>query len=175
MKTIKISLQNTAIFWLCFAFFTICSKGVIGQNVEKPIAPFKILLVNGQTFSHTQLQKKRPTALVYFDPECDHCVMFTKELINQKRQLTNQQIVMITFRPPADVKNFGEKMKISSVKNIQMGTEQETFVVRKYYKIYTFPFVATYSASGKLSKIYDKGMNDLAGIRNVVNEIKKLR
>jgi glutaredoxin len=172
---IKTSLQNTTIHWLCFAFFAALSIGAQAQKTERAIAPFKIEITNGQTFSADQLKKNKPTALIYFDPDCDHCEMLTKELLKQHVALKSKQIVMVTYRPPAIVKDFEKKFAVATHKNIIMGTEQEAFIVRKYYSIYTFPFVALYSSNGKPAGIFDKNMNDLPGIKRVIEEIKKLK
>lgn len=172
---IKKLLQNTITYWLCFAFLIVLGSNLQAQKIPATIAPFKITMANGQSFSAAQLIKNKPTALIYFDPDCEHCVLFTKELLQQHKQLKNIQIVMVTYRPLDIIKTYDKSFKLSSFSNIKMGTELETFIVRKYYTIYTFPYIALYKSDGKLAGIYDKDMNDLPAIKKVITAITKLK
>lgn len=171
---IKNTLQNTTAIWLCFAFWLLTGSKLQAQKIPAAIAPFKITMANGQSFSAAQLQKNKPTALIYFDPDCDHCVLFTKELLKQYKGVRNKQIIMVTYRPLPIIKDFENLFKLSSYPSIKMGTEMETFIVRKYYSIYTFPFIALYNSNGKAAGIYNEKMDDAAGIKMVVGKVKQL-
>jgi hypothetical protein len=72
---------------------------------------------------------------------------------------------MITFLPVDILKSFVVKHKIDQYANIYPGTEGDLFFVRDYYKVITLPFVALYSKSGDLLKIYRENFN--------INEISK--
>ena len=40
---------------------------------------FKITQADGKIFKASDLKSSRPTLLIYFSPECEHCQVFMKE------------------------------------------------------------------------------------------------
>jgi thiol-disulfide isomerase/thioredoxin len=112
------------------------------------IAPFKIILTNGQSFQYTQLKKNEPVVLVYFSPDCDHCKEFAKHLIANYAIVQNKQVVMITYLPLPEVQQFDQQFKLSGHKNIKIGTEGFSFTVQAYYNVQHFPFLALYDKNG---------------------------
>lgn len=136
---------SVIIFFFCFAF-------VFAQAKKTGIAPFKITLANGKTFTYKQLKPNTATVLIYFSPTCDHCKEFTKELLTHQKELLNKQIVMVGYEPVAEVKKFDSIYHVSSKPNFKIGTEGYTFIVQKYYGIQRFPFVAMYNKQMKLVK-----------------------
>lgn len=146
--------------------------GVISINAQTTIkktdriAPFSLKLSDGKTYTPGQL-KKEATVLIYFSPECDHCRHFTKDMLdNYKKLFSNKQVIMITHLSVEEVKNFEKDFDLKNYKNITVGTEERTFVVRNYYNITNFPFVALYNKQGKEVKIFAKSpsFNDIAKI-----------
>lgn len=135
---------------LIVALFTCAS--VVAQSNNKDIAPFKIRLTNGEGYTYEQLEKEKPVILVYFSPTCDHCKSLTEAMLKSSK-INNSQVVMISFEDIRQVKAFDDEYKISSRKNIKIGSEGYTFVVQKYYKIEHFPFVATFDKNRKLKKV----------------------
>ncbi|MEO8712282.1 MAG: hypothetical protein ABI405_09180, partial [Parafilimonas sp.] len=91
--------------------------------------------------------------VIYFSPTCDHCKEFTEELLKHEDELKNKQLVMITYLPLADLKTFDSLYDLSSKPFFKLGTEGYSFIVRKYYNIERFPFVALYDKQMKLIKI----------------------
>ncbi len=126
---------------------------VFAQQTNKTtIAPFKITLLNGKSYTYKEIKKNTPTALIYFSPTCDHCKAFTKELLKHDKDLRSKQIIMVGYEPVTEMKAFDSIFHISSKSYIKMGTEGYTFIVQKYYGVQRFPFVAMYNKSGKLIK-----------------------
>lgn len=77
---------------------------------------------------------------------------------------------MITHLSVEEVKNFEKDFDLKNYKNITVGTEERTFVVRNYYNITNFPFVALYNKQGKEVKIFAKSpsFNDVAKILKTI-------
>ena len=117
------------------------------------IAPFKITLADGKTYTYKQLDKNKPTILVYFSPTCDHCKHFTEAMLKRKKDLADKQIVMVTYLPLEQLKPFVDEYHLEDYPNIKVGTEGYSFIVQKYYGVQGFPFVVEYDKSGKLSKV----------------------
>jgi thioredoxin-related protein len=131
----------------------ICVSLLAQQTNKTTVAPFKITLVNGKTYTYNQLVKGKATVLVYFSPTCDHCRHFTEAMLKRKKDLADKQIVMISYLPLNEVKRFDDEYHLSSNPNIKVGTEGYTFIVQKYYSVQRFPFVAEYDKKGKLTQI----------------------
>lgn len=134
--------------------------GVVAASAQAPvkktdkIAPFSIKLADGKIFTPVQL-KKQATILIYFSPDCEHCQHFTKEMIdNYQKMFTDKQVVMVTYLTTADVKRFEDMFELQNYKNIVVGTEERTFIVRNYYNVTRFPFVVLYNKQGKEVKTY---------------------
>lgn len=152
-----------------FGVVSISAQTTAIKKTDK-IAPFSLKLSDGQTYTPAQL-KKEATVLVYFSPECDHCRHFTKDMLdNYNNLLLNKQVVMITYLPVDEVKKFEKDFNLESYKNIRVGTEERTFVVRNYYNITHFPFVVLYSKQGKEVRIFSKSpsFNDVAKVVKIL-------
>ena len=130
-----------------------CVAAFAQTNSKTTIAPFKITLTNGKTYTYKQLLKGKEAVLVYFSPTCEHCMHFTEAMLKRKKELADKQIVMVSYMPLNEVKKFDDEYHLSSNPNIKVGTEGYTFIVQKYYNIQRFPFVAEYDKKGKLTQI----------------------
>ncbi len=117
------------------------------------IAPFIIKLTNGQIFNSKQLAKG-PVVLIYFSPDCSHCVEFTEDMLKNYQIFASKQIVMITFQDMSMLKPFVQKLKLTQYPNIKVGTEGKSYIVQKYYQIQSFPFIALHDKMGNLVTTY---------------------
>jgi len=117
------------------------------------LAPFKIELVNGQTFTYQDLPKHKAVTLVYFSPTCQECEQFMKAMLERIKSLTDREIVLVTYEDTAAVKSFYQRFQLQKYPQIRVGTEGYSFIVQKYYKVQHFPFVASYDRSGQLIHI----------------------
>jgi thioredoxin-related protein len=129
---------------LALLALNICVSAFTQQN-KTGIAPFKITLLNGKSYTFNQLKKNTETVLIYFSPTCDHCKDFTNELLKHESVLKNKQIVMVTYVPVAEIKPFDSLYHISSKPNFRIGTEGYSFIVRKYYNVERFPYIVIYN------------------------------
>ena len=130
---------------ICFTVFS-------QQNNKTGIAPFKITLLNGKSYSYNQIKKNTETVLIYFSPTCDHCKDFTSELLKHENALKDKQIIMITYVPIEEIKPFDSLYHISIKPNFKIGTEGYSFIVRKYYNVERFPYIVIYNKQMKLVK-----------------------
>ena len=142
--TIKCCLTFLLAGFVCFT--------IQAQKNKTGIAPFKITLVDGRTYTYTQLKKNIPTILIYFSPTCNHCKNFTTELLKHEKDLKDKQIVMVTYTPISDLKPFDSTYNLSSKSFIKAGTEGYSFTVQKYYHVQQFPFIALYNKKLELVK-----------------------
>ena len=130
------------------------------KPAKKGIPPFDIQMVNGQHLKSSDLRKDQPLMLIYFDPTCDHCHVFINELLKQINLFKDVQIVMITYVPLDQVKSYLTGSELSKQQGIKVGTEGTTFVVRYFYDIVQFPYVALHKKDGTLISTYESKVPD---------------
>ncbi|PWJ58848.1 thioredoxin-like protein [Dyadobacter jejuensis] len=160
--------KNRVIQILVSILFVSLSANAQLVPVQK-IAPFNIKLTNGQSYTANQMAKG-PTVLIYFSPDCDHCVDFTEDLLKNYSVIANKQVVMVTFQDMKMLKPFVQKFKLSQYPNIKVGTEGNSFTVQRYYKIRSFPYIAIYDKNGNPVRTYE-GVQSHAAIFNTLKNI----
>ena len=150
------------IFSLAFSMLIIVSFRA--QSTQKPpkkgIPPFDIQMVNGQHLKSSDLKKDQPLMLIYFDPTCDHCQLFINDLLKKISLFKEVQIVMITYVPLDQVKSYMAGSELSKQPGIKVGTEGTTFVVRYFYDIVQFPYIALHKKDGTLISTYESKVPD---------------
>ncbi|GEO09599.1 TlpA family protein disulfide reductase [Segetibacter aerophilus] len=134
--------------------FTVAFSQVDNSRPGAAIPTFKILKSNGSYFSSNEIKKNNPTVLIYFAPDCDHCIKLMDQLFKKIHQFDKANVVMVTFKAPNDVAWFERKYATSQFPNIIVGTEGTSYVLRNYYRLDKTPFVAVYDKKGKLAFSY---------------------
>lgn len=135
-----------------------CSRAQTTDVAGAAMPPYRILKTDS-TFATPANLAHRKTMLIYFAPDCPHCQHLTMELREKMKQLGNTQIVMITWSNNYDIraiKNFVRDFDLKKYPNIIVGTEGYTYLVQKYFKVETTPYIAIYNSDKKLVKSYSK-------------------
>jgi len=140
---------------LAYLFCMMCYVG-FGQDIPKTIPPFNMVLADGVTYHNAdKIEKGKPLMIVYFDPECQHCQAFTKDMIKSISKFSNDQIVMICSSPGLPpLKRFIEQFSLDKYANIKTGTEGMYHATMNFYKVDVTPFVALYNKDGALISFY---------------------
>jgi thiol-disulfide isomerase/thioredoxin len=137
-----------------FLFAIVFISISFAQNADpkpgSPIPAFKIAKTNGSYFTNNDIRKNAPSVLIYFAPDCDHCIKLMDQLFNKIHELDKANVVMVTFRAPTDVAWFERKYQTARYPNITVGTEGTSYVLRNYYRLDKTPFTAVYDKKGKL-------------------------
>ena len=135
---------------------------VISQNTFSQAAklpPFKIIQSDGKLFRAQDLPMGKPIIIIYFSPECEECQKFTEAMLSRMDDFWKASIVMVTYLPVQSVAEFVSKYKLNIYPNMYVGTEGNAFIVRYYFNIKKFPFIALFSKDGSIIKIWDKQEN----------------
>jgi len=146
------AIKLSTLFALMFSFYTAHSQGI---DYNKKIPPFRIQLSNGDSLVAKQLKKNMPLMVVYFDPGCEHCQAFTRNLLENIKLFNNIQIVYITYAPITDVQIFEKEFNLRKYSNLKIGTEGDSFIVLRLYRAAKFPFIALYDKKGMLISYYN--------------------
>jgi len=114
------------------------------------IPPFKLLKVDSSTYvTKEDIKKHRLTLIMFFSPECDHCKHQTEDILSEKDKFKDIEIVMATFQPFSEMKEFYNHYRIADHPNIKMGRDDK-YVLPPFYRIQSLPFLALYDKKGDL-------------------------
>lgn len=133
------------------------------------VPPLKILRIDSATyFTKENLSKKKPTIIMVFNPECEHCKHETEEIVKNINDFKNIQIVMTTPQSFHEMKGFYQKYKLGKYPNIIVGRD-EHFTLPSFYMIHSLPFLAFYNKKKELISVHEGSMT----VPKMLAEIKK--
>jgi len=107
-------------------------------------------------FATKDLSKSKPTIIIYFAPDCEHCQALIKELIKKINSFKNSQIILASFESLQQVNTFEKDYGLKTYPFIKTGIENPVFFFRYYYHLENTPFTALYDKNGKFVISYKK-------------------
>jgi thiol-disulfide isomerase/thioredoxin len=152
------------IFLLLFSVFYLLSASA------QTMPAFQMKLSNGKAFSSSQLSSKKPTIIIYFAPDCEHCQVLMKQLFNKINTFKNTEIVMVTFESLQSVAGFEKQFQTFKYPNIKVGMEVPVFFFRKYYQLEHTPFTALFDKNKKLIVSY----KEYTPLDDLIKKLKSL-
>ncbi|MBD0366683.1 MAG: redoxin domain-containing protein [Flavisolibacter sp.] len=156
---------------LLFFFMQVSLVSWSQTATPKSLPAFRILQPNGTFFTSENLTKGKPTVIIYFAPECDHCQTLMNAYFKRVTDFNKAQVVMVTFKPVQELTPFINHYNVAKYPNIIVGTEGTTFYLRYYYNIANTPFVALYDRSGQLVYAYRK----IDSVDDLISRLKAIR
>lgn len=147
------------------AFVLVClfiSSTLLAQTDSLPpykqhptIPAFEILMLDSaSTFNTYDIPKGKPTILMYFSPDCDHCEQMTEDMLKNMEDLSKVQIYMITPMSLSVLQKFYLKMGLRRYKNITVGKDHKFFFT-PFYRAQFVPYIAIYDKHKKLLATWD--------------------
>jgi thiol-disulfide isomerase/thioredoxin len=141
---------------------SVCSKSVSGQALNK-LPPFSILQTSGKTFSTSDLRPNKPTVLIYYASNCDHCLTLMTAFFKRVSEFKNAQVLMVTFTSLQDVGVFEKKYQTGKYSYLHTGLEAKPLFLQGFYKLQNTPFTALFDKNKNMVYSYkkDASVNDL--------------
>lgn len=158
--------MKPSILFLLFHLFLFTQNA----SAQQTIPPFKMTMTNGKVFTAANLQKGKPVVLIYFAPDCEHCQVLMNAFFKKADAFKKTQVVLVTFKPMADVAGFEKAYHTAKYPNIKVGTEGMSFYLRYYYKLEKTPFTALFNKKGNLVYSY----RDETPVDDLVKRVKTL-
>lgn len=116
---------------------------------------FNILLQDSATIVNTyHIPEGKPTVLVFFSPDCDHCQQFTKAMMGKMDSLKNVNIYLFTPMSLALLKPFAKELNAGSYKNVTIGKDYQYFFPSFFGTSYV-PHVAVYDQKKMFIKMWE--------------------
>jgi len=151
---------------LCLLLLLISFSRINAQHADtvKGIPHYKLLNKDSTWITQDNLKKGKPVMIIYFSPDCSHCQRLTYEFQEEfkkeakagSKTLSHVQIVMATFAELKAIQVFYKDFGLSKYPNITVGTEGHTYGLLNFYHVTTTPYIAIYSKTGQLVKVFDK-------------------
>ena len=156
----KIFFVRIYLFFVLFFFASIFSKAQTADTSKlylqfPDIPPFSIMKAPDSTaFTKADLKKRKPTLIILFSPDCDHCKHEIKALKADIALLKGVQIVMVSFLNYDLINKFYKEYNLDSFPNITMGRDGKYFL-GTFYKLHTYPSMFLYNKKGKFVKDFE--------------------
>lgn len=117
-------------------------------------------------FTNLNLHKDKKTIIIFFGPECGHCTVFTKKMVDSINLFKNTQIVMVSSFDYAKIKNFYDENKLADIPFITCGKDENYFFI-SHYGIRSFPSAYVYNSKGKFVKSFESeiSIKELAAVK----------
>lgn len=163
-STINQQLQLIGRFSLVFLLFISIQQMSFAQ--EQPVAnpapyerfknlpPFELKGLDGRKIKREDLAKNRGTILMFFSPDCNHCLQQMDWMKQVKEDLKAYNFVLATYQPLEDLKGFYQSYKLEEWKNIYIGRDEKYFLP-PYFRIRNLPFIALYDKKGQLISVFE--------------------
>jgi thioredoxin-related protein len=154
----KICIMKSVLIVLCSLFFlsSLRAQVAVPQTPQAPyltnptLPPFRLIEVDSVHYlTKDNIKKNRPVLLMFFSPECEHCKHQMRDILDNIAKFKDIEIVMATFQPFDEMKNFYAVFRISDHSNIYMGRD-EHYLLPTYYRMQSLPFLALYDKKGQL-------------------------
>jgi len=119
------------------------------------IPPFHLLKLDSATYlTKDDIKKHRRTLVMFFSPDCDHCKHQTESILADFNNFKDVEIVMATYQPFSEMKDFYEHYHLADHPNIKIGRD-EKFFLAPFYKIRNLPYLALYDKKGNLITTFE--------------------
>jgi hypothetical protein len=133
------------------------------------IPPFHLLGPDSATYlTKDDLKKNRRTMIMFFSPDCEHCKHQTEALLDSLDQLGNIQIVMATYQPFGEMKDFITHYHLYERPNFKVGRDEKFFLV-PFFRIHNLPYMALYDRKGNLITTFE-GTHPIAMLKKAFQQ-----
>ncbi len=108
-------------------------------------------------FTKADLKNKKPTIVIVFSPDCEHCQHEVNEIKANYHLFKKAQFLMVSPVEYKYLKTFYEEYKIADYPNITMGRDPN-YMFGTFYKVRAFPSIFVYDKKGRYVKAFDESV-----------------
>jgi hypothetical protein len=136
-------------------------RDTIPKYLKSPFIPaFKIVQTNGTNFTKDSLPAEKPLIIMYFSPDCGHCQIQTKDMLDSMQYLQSATIMLVAYKKMEELIEFSNHYELSKFSNIHIGRDPKYFLP-SFFNVKFTPFIAIYNKKGAFVKAFDKGASVL--------------
>jgi len=168
--TLSFEAKMKKIFRFLLSFFLVTAFFYSMPAASQTLPAFKMKLTNGKIYTTSDVSTKEPLVLIYFAPDCEHCQVLIKQLLNKISVFQHAQILLVTFESLDAVAAFKKEYHLDKYPNIKVGMEMPVFFFRTYYDLQHTPFTALFNKNKKLIASY----KDYTPLEDLIKKLKSL-
>lgn len=144
--------------------FCISSLFSHAQDVKESLPPYKKTLTipnftvfklpDSTKFTNLDFEKGKKTIIIFFGPECGHCSVFAKKMMDSIDLFKNTQIMMVSSFDYGKIRKFSDEHKLLECPFMTVGNDKDYFFI-SHYGIRAFPSAYVYNTKGKFVKSFE--------------------
>lgn len=109
--------------WLIPAALLLYSFFMFKRAAKPQMPVLRLLLVDSSQFGTIHIPEGKPSVLIFFSPDCDHCQRETKSIVENIDSLRDVNLLFITIDPFDRMKLFNEVYQLHRYSNIKVGRD----------------------------------------------------
>lgn len=149
MKKLFIGVCITSCLVVGYFIFSI-NKTLQAENIDKN----KVLQLNNMPVLDSNILKNnKPSIIIAYGVDCEHCQTEAKMLKTRKKDLENTNIVLFTSSTDSLIKAFAKNYELDSLKNITFLSDS-TGKIHSFFRIKSVPAIFVYNKNGQLVNQY---------------------
>lgn len=153
-------MKKNALLLLCF----FVASTVFGQlpGTQQPVylrfptvPEFNLYKAPDSTlYTRVQLKKNKPVMFFIFSPECGHCQKATEMLVKNIDKFKNIQILMVSYFPLSEIRQFYNQYKLGRFANITVSRDTK-FYFPTFFQVRNFPSYYIYDSKWNFKKFLE--------------------
>lgn len=143
-------MWSMGVVWMGYSSI---QKIAFKKQVAESLKTIPVFRANNQDNTQIKLIEKIPTAIIYFNTDCDNCQYEATQIQKNMAQFKDTQLLMLSIEPLANIRQFIKTYRLEGLSNLQVGqitgkTAVETFGFK------SVPHILIYNAENQLVKEY---------------------
>ncbi|MCW5918061.1 MAG: redoxin domain-containing protein [Ferruginibacter sp.] len=106
-------------------------------------------LPDSTRFTREDLPRKKPSIIMLFSPDCEHCKHAMHDLLAKYDEWKNAELVLVSSLDFEHIRKFYDDYQLSKYPNIVIGRDG-SFYLGSFYKIRSYPSLYVYDKKQKL-------------------------
>jgi hypothetical protein len=131
-----------------FAQETHVSKGNTNEGIGTLMPAFKFYDVNNKPVTPASLPFGKPSIFFYFDPDCDHCQLISKWIVEQKALFKGITLVLVSWAEMDAIKAYPAQY-LPGLTNPVFVTKDKDYMIDKWFGYSETPSIYVYNNKGK--------------------------
>lgn len=154
-RAIKIGVLLLVVGLLGWAGFsmkqTLAAKEQRTQQIQQRPDLNAVHFVTKQLHNSTTMLNGKPTVIILFDPDCEHCQYEAEQLSKRNAEFSNASVYLLTTQTPGRARAFARHYGLDTLAMMHVGTlsPEESRVV---FGPTSVPHLFIYGADGRLRK-----------------------
>ena len=143
---------------------------LFNQRKKDDLPSFNLLLLDSTTVFNTKdIPEGKPSIILFFSPDCEHCQAETESILKNMDSLKNVQFYLVSIDPLDRMKAFNGYYKLFRYPNITIGRDY-SISFPAYYKGVVPPYSVIYDRHKKLEAVF-KGQMNSSQLIAIVNKL----